>query len=110
MHTENLDLNLLAVLDALLREGSVTKAAHSLGLTQSATSHALIRLREFFEDPLFVKVRSGNVVAEMLREHAAALVANQATTMKAPITPSHINLLPPSIFSMANEAPDAYKP
>ena len=58
MHTENLDLNLLAVLDALLREGSVTKAAHSLGLTQSATSHALIRLREFFEDPLFVKVGS----------------------------------------------------
>ena len=58
MHTENLDLNLLGVLDALLKEGSVTRAAQGLGLTQSATSHALGRLREFFEDPLFVKVGS----------------------------------------------------
>ena len=56
MHAEQLDLNLLTVFDALLREGSVTKAAESLGLTQSATSHALNRLRDFFDDPLFVKV------------------------------------------------------
>ncbi len=56
MHTDDLDLNLLGVLDALLRERSVTRASHALGLTQSATSHALKRLRTFFDDPLLVKV------------------------------------------------------
>ena len=56
MHTDQLDLNLLTVFDALLREESVTKTSESLGLTQSATSHALNRLRVYFDDPLFVKV------------------------------------------------------
>lgn len=55
MHANDLDLNLLGVFDAMFREGSVTKAAQSLGLTQSAMSHALNRLRGFFEDQLFVK-------------------------------------------------------
>jgi DNA-binding transcriptional LysR family regulator len=54
-HTENLDLNLLAVLDAMYREGSVTKAGLSVGFSQSAMSHALNRLRAFFDDQLFVK-------------------------------------------------------
>lgn len=58
MHAENLDLNLLAVLDALFREGSVTGAAEVLGLSQSATSHALNRLRVFFGDALFVRAGS----------------------------------------------------
>lgn len=52
---EDLDMNLLRVFEALLCERSVTRAAHSLGMTQSATSHALNRLRQFFDDPLFVK-------------------------------------------------------
>ena len=55
MHLKEIDLNLIAVLEALLRERSVTRAAHSLGLSQSATSHALNRLRRAFDDPLFVK-------------------------------------------------------
>ncbi|WP_201296043.1 MULTISPECIES: LysR family transcriptional regulator [Pseudomonas] len=49
-------MNLLLAFDALLREGSVTKAADQLGLTQSAMSHALRRLRDFYADPLFVRV------------------------------------------------------
>jgi len=49
------DLNLLVVLDALLREGSVTRAASRVGLSQPALSHALARLRAQFEDPLFVR-------------------------------------------------------
>lgn len=56
MHAQDLDLNLLTVLDAMFREGGVTKASQSLGLTQSALSHALNRLRAFYQDPLFVKV------------------------------------------------------
>ena len=50
-----LDLNLLVVLDALLAERSVTRAASRLGLSQSATSHALARLRDHFGDPLLVR-------------------------------------------------------
>ncbi|HRI54381.1 MAG TPA: LysR family transcriptional regulator, partial [Pseudomonadota bacterium] len=49
-----LEVSLLRALDALLRERQVTRAAQRLGLTQSAMSHALRRLRELFADPLFV--------------------------------------------------------
>jgi len=50
------DLNLLTVLDALLATGSVTRAARRLGVTQSAVSHSLARLREHTADALFVRV------------------------------------------------------
>lgn len=49
------DLNLLRVLDALLRESSVTRAATRVGLSQPATSAALGRLRHALGDPLFVR-------------------------------------------------------
>jgi DNA-binding transcriptional LysR family regulator len=51
----DIDLNLLVALDALLREESVTRAASHLGLTQSATSRALNRLRAELGDPLLVR-------------------------------------------------------
>lgn len=51
-----LDLNLLVVLEVLLEERNVTRAARRLGRTQSATSHALGRLRVQLEDPLLVRV------------------------------------------------------
>jgi DNA-binding transcriptional LysR family regulator len=50
------DLNLLVVLDVLLQERNVTRAAKRLHRTQSATSHALGRLREQLGDPLLVRV------------------------------------------------------
>lgn len=50
-----LDLNLLAVFDAVHELRSVTRAAERLGLTQSAVSHALRRLRDTVGDPLFVR-------------------------------------------------------
>lgn len=49
------DLNLLTVLDALLAERSVTRAAERLGMTQPAVSNALARLRLLFGDELFVR-------------------------------------------------------
>ncbi|MBI1238479.1 MAG: LysR family transcriptional regulator [Alphaproteobacteria bacterium] len=52
-----LDTNLLVVLDALLKEGGVTAAALRLGQTQPAVSRALGRLRQHFNDPLFVRTR-----------------------------------------------------
>ncbi len=49
------DLNLLVVLDVLMAERSVTRAAERLGRTQSAVSHSLSRLREQLGDPLLIK-------------------------------------------------------
>jgi DNA-binding transcriptional LysR family regulator len=50
-----IDMNLLVVLRALLAERHVTRAAARVGLSQSATSHALARLRELYRDPLLVR-------------------------------------------------------
>lgn len=55
------DLNLLVVLDALLDERSVTRAAERLALSQPAVSGALARLRALFGDPLFTRVQRGLV-------------------------------------------------
>ena len=63
------DLNLLIALDALLEEGSVVGAAHRLGLSASAMSRTLTRLREATGDPLLV--RAGR--AMVLTPHAQAL-------------------------------------
>lgn len=55
MHVRGIDLNLLVVLDTILTEGGITRAAQKLNLTQPAISHALGRLRDVFADPLFVR-------------------------------------------------------
>jgi DNA-binding transcriptional LysR family regulator len=55
----NLDLNLLRVFDVLLEERSVTRTGARLGLTQSAVSHALNRLRYMLSDELFVRGPAG---------------------------------------------------
>jgi DNA-binding transcriptional LysR family regulator len=59
IHFPSLDLNLLRVFDALADELSVTRAGARLGLSQSAVSHALGRLRHALEDPLFVRGSEG---------------------------------------------------
>jgi DNA-binding transcriptional LysR family regulator len=55
----NQDLNLLRVFDVLLEERSVTRTGVRLGLTQSAVSHALNRLRYMLSDELFVRGPAG---------------------------------------------------
>jgi LysR family nod box-dependent transcriptional activator len=67
MRYHGLDLNLLTVLDALYTEQNVTRAALRLCLTQSAISAALGRLREHFNDPLFVSV-GGKMVPTALMQ------------------------------------------
>ena len=59
IHFASLDLNLLRVFDALAEELSVTRAGARLGLSQSAVSHALGRLRAVLDDPLFVRGPEG---------------------------------------------------
>jgi len=68
-----LDLNALVVLDALLDERHVTRAASRLGRTQSAVSHALAKLREAFGDPLLVRSASGLVLTARAEAIAPAL-------------------------------------
>jgi DNA-binding transcriptional LysR family regulator len=59
VHFDTLDLNLLRVLGAILEERSVTRAGARLGITQSAVSHALNRLRAALGDPLVVRTPTG---------------------------------------------------
>jgi LysR family transcriptional activator of mexEF-oprN operon len=63
-----LDLNLLPVFVALMRERSVTRAGRSVFLSQPATSAALARLRETFRDELFI--RSGRALEPTPRAEA----------------------------------------
>lgn len=50
-----LDLNLLRVFVAVMETRSITRAGEKLGLSQSAVSHALNKLRRFCDDPLFLR-------------------------------------------------------
>ena len=52
---KNQELNLLYVFDAIMTEGSVTRAADRLAMTQPAVSNAVSRMRDVWKDPLFVK-------------------------------------------------------
>ena len=59
MKISSFDLNLFVVLNAIYSEGSLTKAAEVVGITQPAVSNALGRLREKFDDDLFIRTGSG---------------------------------------------------
>ena len=69
------DFNLLKALDALLDERSVTRAAERLALTQPAVSGMLTRLRESFDDPLFVRAQRG--IVPTLRAQQLAVPVKQ---------------------------------
>jgi DNA-binding transcriptional LysR family regulator len=68
-----IDLNLLTVLDALLDERSVTRAAARLGYTQPTISGMLARLRDLFGDPLFVRAQRGLLATPRAQALAAPL-------------------------------------
>lgn len=67
----DLDGHLLRLLLAVHEEGSVTRAAQRLGVTQSAVSHALDKLRAIVGDPLFVKSGRGIVATAQAQALAA---------------------------------------
>jgi DNA-binding transcriptional LysR family regulator len=62
------DLNLLRVFDAVMRRGSVAEAGRELGVTASAISHALARLRVALGDELFVPSEGGMIATDRARE------------------------------------------
>lgn len=76
MNFRQLDLNLLRVLVAIHRTGSVTAAGRTLALSQSATSNALARLRYFFQDDLFVRSPAGLQRTRLCEQLAPAVVAH----------------------------------
>ncbi|MET0595684.1 MAG: LysR family transcriptional regulator, partial [Polyangiaceae bacterium] len=75
MKLSGIDANLLAALDALLREKSVTRAARRLGVGQPAVSHSLSRLRAHFHDELLV-LKGRNYVLTAKAEKLTSVVAN----------------------------------
>lgn len=84
------DLNLLITLDVLLMERNVTRAAQRLGLSPSAMSRSLARLRETTGDPLLVRAGRGLVPtprALELREKVSQLVMDAQAVLRPTVTP-----------------------
>ncbi|OYY91148.1 MAG: hypothetical protein B7Y45_03905 [Sphingomonas sp. 28-66-16] len=91
-HLRAVDLNLLPVLDALLRHRNATRAGAEVGLSQPAMSRALGRLRHLLDDPLLVRGPGGQLLsprAEALRQPLAALLAEmRALLVEPPFDPA----------------------
>jgi DNA-binding transcriptional LysR family regulator len=123
---KKLDGSLLLVLRELLRQRRATLAARRLGLSQSAISHALARLRELFGDPLFVRKPYGleptrhalelapRIDALIEAMHAAMGLPDQfsaATTTRSfrIAAPDHVTTLlaPTLVERLAERAPSA---
>jgi DNA-binding transcriptional LysR family regulator len=68
MNVRTKDLNLLRILLVVGEELSLTKASERLGLSQPALSHALARLREQFDDPLFVRGQRGFIATRRVED------------------------------------------
>lgn len=117
------DLNLLRVFDVMLEERNVTRAGARLGLTQSAVSHALNRLRYVLNDELFLRGPSGMLptprALEMGPQVHAALNQLQAAMAFPDFDPATSErrfaitagayacgvLVPPVVERMARDAP-----
>lgn len=79
MNLRNIDLNLLSVLDALLDEAHVSRAAQRLNMSQPAVSNALQRCRDLFHDPLLERGRGTmrrTPRAETLREPLKSILSD----------------------------------
>jgi DNA-binding transcriptional LysR family regulator len=124
MHISKVDLNLFVVFDAIYTERSLTRASQKMNLTQPAVSHALGRLRQLLDDPLFE--RQGHEMAptplarNIVGQVRSALRGLELTVNSAerfdPATSERIftlamrdvvepNLLPPLMAAIAAQAP-----
>lgn len=90
MNLRSIDLNLLTILDALLDEAHVSRAAVRTGLSQPAASAALERCRHLFRDPLLERAKGGmrrTTKAEALRAPLKTLLADAERLIDPPETP-----------------------
>lgn len=89
--TRQIDLNLLELLDTLLKTHNLTETGARLGLSQPAVSYGLAKLRDTYGDVLFIRGRRGvhpTPLAEQLAEPIAqALQLVRSTVEKVPFTP-----------------------
>lgn len=95
MHNlNNLDLNLLKALHALLQEKNVSRAAERLNLTQPAVSAMLSKLRYRFDDPLFIRTAHGMIPtnrAEQLAQPVKAILDSIGVLMQpVDFDPAHL--------------------
>jgi LysR family transcriptional activator of mexEF-oprN operon len=88
----DLNLNLLATLEAILRTGQVSRAAEALGVTQPAVSHSLKRLRHQLGDHLLVRSAGGMTLTPRAQELKATLL---------PLVRQLQSALQPSVFTPA---------
>jgi len=103
---DDVDLNLLLALDALLTEGGVTGAARRLGLSSSAMSRALTRLRSATGDPLLVRAGRGLVPtsrAAELRERVHVLSRDVLAVLRPHVSHLDIASLERTFTIRANE-------
>ncbi|MBA1429306.1 LysR family transcriptional regulator [Pseudomonas orientalis] len=84
------DLNLLVILDALLSEQHVTRAAERLHLSQPAVSHALARLRDLLGDPLLVR-QGGALIATARALELATPLAEALGQVQALLAPNRFD-------------------
>jgi DNA-binding transcriptional LysR family regulator len=100
------DLNLLVALDALLADGSVAGAARRLGLSASAMSRTLTRLREATGDPLLVRAGRRMVLtphAEALRQRTQNAVHEARAVLRPSTTEADFSTLQRTFTIRAND-------
>ncbi|MCB1480447.1 MAG: LysR family transcriptional regulator [Rhodobiaceae bacterium] len=85
MNLRQLDLNLLLVFDTVYATRSNTKAAEKLGLTQSAVSNALRRLRQHLDDPLFER-QGGDFVPTAEADRLAPIIRQALRSLEQSIS------------------------
>lgn len=86
----DIDLNLLYVFQVLIEELNVTKAATRLSVSQPAVSRSLSRLRDVFDDPLFIRTSHG-LSATSKTMSLAPLLADTLKGLESLIQPSEFN-------------------
>jgi DNA-binding transcriptional LysR family regulator len=89
MNLSKVDLNLFIVFDAIYTEANLTRAGQIVGITQPAVSNALSRLRETFNDPLFVRTAQGMVPTPMAQNIIGA-VRNALQLLRISVQESRI--------------------
>ncbi|MBC3869656.1 LysR family transcriptional regulator [Undibacterium oligocarboniphilum] len=124
MHISRVDLNLFTVFEAIYTEGSVTRASQQLHLTQPAISHALNRLRQLFDDPLFIRQGQNMVSTPLARSmiepvrqalRGLEITLNESGKFDPSLASKQFNLalrdvlestvLPPLLTSITRQAP-----
>ncbi len=103
---DDVDLNLLPALDALITEGSVTGAARRLGLSVSAMSRTLARLRFLTGDPLLVRAGSGLVAtprAITMRDQVRDVARDARTLLSPRVSEVDLDTLERTFVVRANE-------